>query len=85
MQKFTFHSLMTVPLTLKLRDVTPMSPSDEEWNTVDQFKISGIIIPKIQRDYAQGRCSEDVDDIRNAADEKMYENKKKMKQAAHIT
>lgn len=65
MQKFTFHSLMTVPLTLKLRDVTPMSPSDEEWNTVDQFKISGIIIPKIQRDYAQGRCSEDVDDIRN--------------------
>ena len=58
----------------------------------DMAKISKkATAPESKVSIACGMCIFDkndhknVDDIRNAADEKMYENKKKMKQSAHIT
>ena len=63
MQKYTFHTLMTTSQNLPLRNVQPMPPNDDRGDVRYDFQIKEIVIPEIQRDYAQGRGG-DVEDIR---------------------
>lgn len=58
MTKYTFHSLMQSTFTLKERDVRPMRMDDADGDEESEFQISEIVIPKIQRDYAQGRTGD---------------------------
>lgn len=72
MTKYTFHSLMTAKFELQERDVRPMPIGDADGDEISEFGISEIVIPKIQRDYAQGR-SGDVVTIREDFVQSLYE------------
>ena len=55
MTKYTFDSLMRATFTLKEREIRPMRSDDADGDEESEFQIAEIVIPKIQRDYAQGR------------------------------
>lgn len=71
MQKYTFHTLMTASLNLPLRDVLPMSSNNDEGAVQHDFRIKEIVVPEIQRDYAQGRGG-DVKNIREDFVESLF-------------
>ena len=63
MEKYTFHSLMTRSFNLKASE-TRYVDDEEEGARVSPYTIAEVIIPNIQRDYAQGRTDDDTKDIR---------------------
>lgn len=72
MTKYTFHSLMQSTFTLKERDIRPMRADDVDGDEESEFQISEIVIPKIQRDYAQGRTG-DAESVREDFVQSLYD------------
>ena len=72
MTKYTFDSLMRATFTLKEREIRPMRSDDADGDEESEFQIAEIVIPKIQRDYAQGR-SGDAESVREDFVQALYE------------